>query len=232
MAANQVHHQARLLWRHANEARERRTLNLTIGLHCRRHRYPFAAGAAAGAAPPGAAAAAAFSSAAFTAWPLNVRVGENSPSLWPTICSVMYTGMNFLPLWTAIVCPTISGRIVERRDHVFTTFFSFRAFIPSTFSRRWPSMNGPFFSERGMSLLFLHPAQLHPLGAAHLAEAAHRSGDAMRKRAEGAHNAGALRIRNLFHNHGPSWAAQAKQNLRRRSEPRGDFRRRLCRRLR
>ena len=44
----------------------------------------------------------------------------------------------------------MSGRIVERRDHVFTTFFSLRAFIPSTFSCRWPSMNGPFFSERAI----------------------------------------------------------------------------------
>src|SRR4029077_3026891 len=92
----------------------------------------------------------ALSSAAFTAWPLKVRVGENSPSLCPTICSVMYTGMNFLPLWTAIVCPTISGSIVERRDQVFTTFFSFRSFNASTFSRRWLSMNGPFLSERGI----------------------------------------------------------------------------------
>ena len=39
--------------------------------------------------------------AAFTEWPLNVRVGENSPSLCPTMFSVMYTGMNFLPLCTA-----------------------------------------------------------------------------------------------------------------------------------
>jgi hypothetical protein len=30
--------------------------------------------------------------------PLNVRVGENSPSLCPTIFSVTYTGMNFFPL--------------------------------------------------------------------------------------------------------------------------------------
>src|ERR1700733_11111551 len=65
----------------------------------------------------------------------------------------MYTGMNFLPLWTAIVCPIISGKIVERRDHVFTTFFSLRVFSASTFSRRWPSMNGPFFSERGIGLV-------------------------------------------------------------------------------
>jgi hypothetical protein len=30
--------------------------------------------------------------------------------------SVMYTGMCCLPLWTAIVRPMKSGRIVERRD--------------------------------------------------------------------------------------------------------------------
>src|SRR5438445_7163391 len=31
-------------------------------------------------------------------WPWKVRVGENSPSLCPTISSVTFTGMNFLPL--------------------------------------------------------------------------------------------------------------------------------------
>src|SRR6266446_2339766 len=113
---------------------------------------PPPAGAAPGAAPPAGATPAAFSSAAFTAWPLKVRVGENSPSLCPIICSVTYTGMNFLPLCTAMVWPIISGTIVERRDQVFTTFFSLRVFNPSTFSRRWPSTNGPFFSERAMSL--------------------------------------------------------------------------------
>src|SRR2546427_4952294 len=51
-----------------------------------------------------------FSVAAFTECPLNCRVGENSPSLCPTIFSVMYTGMNFLPLWQASVCPTNSDR--------------------------------------------------------------------------------------------------------------------------
>ena len=45
----------------------------------------------------------------FAAWPLKCRVGENSPSLWPTMFSVTYTGMNFFPLCTASVCPTISG---------------------------------------------------------------------------------------------------------------------------
>src|SRR5713226_5748893 len=116
--------------------------------------YAFgAAGAAAGAAPPPAGAGpAAFSSAAFTPWPLNDRVGANSPSLCPIICSVTYTGMNFFPLCTAMVCPIMSGTIVERRDQVLITFFSLRVFNPSTFSRRWPSTNGPFFSERAMSL--------------------------------------------------------------------------------
>src|SRR5258708_5890798 len=35
---------------------------------------------------------------ALAACPLKVRVGENSPSLCPTMFSVIYTGMNFLPL--------------------------------------------------------------------------------------------------------------------------------------
>src|SRR5438128_12180847 len=84
-----------------------------------------------------------FSVAAFTECPLNVRVGENSPSLWPTMFSVTYTGMNFLPLCTASVWPINSGRMVERRDHVRTTFFSLFTFIASTFFIRWSSTNGP-----------------------------------------------------------------------------------------
>ena len=58
-------------------------------------------------------------------WPLKVRVGANSPSLWPTMFSVTNTGMNFRPLCTAKVWPTNSGRMVERRDQVFTTVFLF-----------------------------------------------------------------------------------------------------------
>src|SRR3981189_2303697 len=135
--------------------------------------YAFgAAGAApppaAGAAPPAGAAPAAFSSAAFTAWPLKVRVGENSPSLCPIICSVTYTGMNFLPLCTAMVWPIISGTIVERRDQVFPNFFS----------------------------LLLYSAQAAPLRPAHFLEAAHRTRHAMRLGAERAHKARALRVGN------------------------------------
>src|SRR4030088_1478121 len=69
--------------------------------------------------------------------------------------SVTYTGMNFLPLCTAIVCPTISGIIVERRDHVRSTFFSLRAFMAPTFVARCASTNGPFLVERAINYPFL-----------------------------------------------------------------------------
>ena len=107
LAADQVHHQPRLLRRDSDVSCFR------FGLHV----YP----------PPLRPAWPIFSVAAFTECPLNVRVGENSPSLCPTMFSVTYTGMNFFPLCTAIVWPTNSGRMVERRDQVRTTFFSFVA---------------------------------------------------------------------------------------------------------
>ena len=52
--------------------------------------------------------------------------------------------MNFRPLWTAIVCPTISGTTVERRDHVLITRFSPPRFMVSIFSRSGVSTKGPF----------------------------------------------------------------------------------------
>src|SRR5258705_4261632 len=55
--------------------------------------------------------------------------------------------MNFRPLCTAIVCPTISGITVERRDQVLMTFFSPPRFMTSTFSRSGTSTKGPFFSD-------------------------------------------------------------------------------------
>ena len=61
--------------------------------------------------------------------------------------SVTYTGMNFFPLCTAIVWPTISGTTVDRRDQVLMTFFSLARFIASTFSSSGVSTNGPFFSD-------------------------------------------------------------------------------------
>src|SRR5271165_534989 len=95
---------------------------------------------------------AATSVAAFMECPLNWRVKLNSPSLWPTMFSVTYTGMNFLPLCTAMVCPTISGTTVERRDQVRSTFFSLREFMPSTRAIRKPSTNAPFLVERAIKL--------------------------------------------------------------------------------
>src|SRR5262245_32442473 len=84
-------------------------------------------------------------------WARKVRVGENSPSLCPTMFSVTYTGTNLLPLCTAIVCPTISGRIVERRDHVRIARFSTLFSIARTFSSRCESTNVPFLTERPIS---------------------------------------------------------------------------------
>ena len=185
-------------------------------------------------APGAPATPAALSSAAFTAWPLNVRVGANSPSLCPTICSVTYTGINFLPLCTAIVWPIISGRIVERRDHVLMTFFSLRAFIPSTFSRRWLSMNGPFLSERAIVSPYSSTRRsLTHCARRSFAESAHRPGDAVRDRAERAHKPGALRVRRFLHTDGPTGLAKPVQHLhgRHRHKPRGGLDRfcRACR---
>src|SRR5512145_1914061 len=62
--------------------------------------------------------------------------------------SVTYTGMNFLPLWTAMVGPTNSGAMVERRDQVFSTFFWRVRLSSSTRSMSLSSMKGPFLSDR------------------------------------------------------------------------------------
>jgi len=43
--------------------------------------------------------------------------------------------------------------MVERRDHVFTTFFWFERFISSTFLITCRSMNGPFLMLRPISEL-------------------------------------------------------------------------------
>jgi hypothetical protein len=102
-----------------------------------RYLYYFAAagadpGAAFGAADDvdGAAAPASPAFSAFSApWPWNVLVMANSPNLWPTMFSVTKTGTNFLPLCTATVNPTISGKIVERLDQVFITCLLFEAFV-------------------------------------------------------------------------------------------------------
>src|SRR5215211_6456404 len=88
------------------------------------------------------------------AWPRKTRVGANSPSLWPTIDSETKTGTCLRPSWTAIVCPTISGKIVEARDQVFTICFWPDSFICSMRRSSRSSTHGPFFEERDMAYLF------------------------------------------------------------------------------
>src|ERR1039458_4937592 len=104
--------------------------------------------------------------------PLKMRVGANSPSLCPTMFSVTYTGTNFLPLCTAMVWPTHSGKIVERRDQVLTTFLSLAWLSTSIFTVRCASTNGPFFVERAINLPLLRPAaddeRISPLVVARL----------------------------------------------------------------
>src|SRR5438046_1974248 len=50
--------------------------------------------------------------------PRNMRVGENSPSLWPIMSSVTKHLMNWRPLWTRNVWPMNSGTTVQSRDQV------------------------------------------------------------------------------------------------------------------
>ena len=91
-------------------------------------------------------------------WARNVRVGANSPSLWPTIDSEMKTGTCLRPSWTAIVWPTISGNTVEVRDQVLIICFWFCSFICEIRRIRRSSTNGPFFVDLPMPLyLFFFP---------------------------------------------------------------------------
>jgi hypothetical protein len=60
--------------------------------------------------------------------------------------------MNFLPLWTAKVSPTISGIIVDRLDQVLMTFASFVLRASSAFFIKWESTKGPFLIERAINL--------------------------------------------------------------------------------
>src|SRR5436853_2924767 len=98
-------------------------------------------------------------------WPRNVRVGANSPSLWPTMASLTNTGTCLRPSCTAIVWPSIAGTIIERRDHVLMTCLVPLSFCASTFFMRWSSTKGPFFRLRGIGQSLLAP--LGRLAATH-----------------------------------------------------------------
>src|SRR6185295_18449507 len=92
------------------------------------------------------------------AWPRNIRVGANSPSLWPTIDSEMNTGTCLRPSWTAIVWPTISGKIVDIRDQVLIICLLPPSFICWIRAIRRSSTNGPFLVERPIgAYLFFFP---------------------------------------------------------------------------
>src|SRR2546425_672606 len=112
--------------------------------------------------------------------------------------------MNFFPLCTAMVCPIMSGTIVERRDHVLITFFSLRVSSPSILMRRGPPTNGLFFSGRAIDSLSPPSPQAAPLCPPHLLESSYRPGNAVRLRAERADKPRALRIRNPFHDDRPA----------------------------
>src|SRR5689334_5384201 len=114
-----------------------------------------AAGAGAAGAPGAAPAAPGLAAFLSPECPWKVRVGANSPSLWPTMFSVTKTGTNLRPLCTAKVRPTASGTMVERRDQVLMTFFELVALAAWIFSIRWPSTNGPFLMLRGMAQPFV-----------------------------------------------------------------------------
>ena len=80
-------------------------------------------------------------------WALNVRVGENSPRICPTMFSVTKTETNFLPLCTAIVSPTKSGITVLCLDHVLITSLFELARTFSTFLSKEGCTNGPFLAN-------------------------------------------------------------------------------------
>src|SRR6478609_9381088 len=63
----------------------------------------------------------------------------------------MKTGMCFLPSCTAIVCPSIAGTTMERRDQVLMTVLEPLSFCTSTFFIRWSSTKGPFLRLRGIA---------------------------------------------------------------------------------
>jgi hypothetical protein len=109
-------------------------------------------------APGGFAATVVDFSATLVVCPLKIRVGANSPNLWLTMFSETYIGMNFFPLCTATVKPTISGVIVERLDQVLITVRVPVVEAAFTFLRKCSSTKGPFFTDLVMLLPISHGA--------------------------------------------------------------------------
>src|SRR4029079_670472 len=97
--------------------------------------------AGAGAGARGAPAAAA---GLRPEWSREMRVGLNSPSLWPTMSSCTNTFRNLLPLCTSKVCPTNSGMMVQARAQVLMGCLARFSFSFETFLKSFSSTNGPF----------------------------------------------------------------------------------------
>src|SRR5919109_3399048 len=66
----------------------------------------------------------------------------------------MNTGTCLRPSWTAIVWPTISGKITDERDHVLIICFWPDSFICSIRRSRRSSTYGPFLDERDIRCSF------------------------------------------------------------------------------
>src|SRR4051812_2810652 len=72
--------------------------------------------------------------------------------------SVTCTGRNLCPLYTPKVRPTNCGRIVERRDQMRMISLRPEARDVSALLSRYPSTNGPFHTERAISVAPLRTA--------------------------------------------------------------------------
>src|SRR3954464_2886997 len=64
--------------------------------------------------------------------------------------SATKTGTCLRPSCTAIVCPSIAGTTIVRRDQVLMTFLVPLSFWVMTFFIKWSSTKGPFFTLLGI----------------------------------------------------------------------------------
>src|SRR5206468_1947442 len=71
--------------------------------------------------------------------------------------SVTNTGTCFCPSCTAIVWPTISGKMVEVRDQVLTICFALPAFMASMRASSRSSTHGPFLEDLLIACSFPGP---------------------------------------------------------------------------
>src|ERR1051326_3027767 len=89
------------------------------------------------------------------------------------------------PSWTAMVWPTISGKMVESRDQVRTTSLRPPEFIATTRFINLESTYGPFFKERDMSGSLPHDELVGRLAAAGLLAHGHLAPLGLRLAADG-----------------------------------------------